>query len=245
LWHQAWSFYGGFEPITLELAGTIANQTSWGTGWKMQVGAALAAVVAFGMARRGRSFAWPFVAVCVVANLVARPLTGHAVEQGSFLSLPAILQMVHVSGAALWLGTLLALAAVGLRRSAELEAGERARVVAALVNGFSPLALAAATALFVAGAATSFLYLGSFEAAYGTVYGRVLLGKLAAFVAVLALGYHNWRRTRPRLDAALEDPLLAVGARAHLVRSAGAELALAALVLLLTAILVALPMPMG
>lgn len=243
LLHQTWAFYGGFEPITLELVGTIANRTSWGLGWKLQIAAAVAAAAVLARARPGRSLVWPLAALAVTAVVITRPLTGHALEGGSFLSLPVILLGVHVGGAALWLGTLLALAVVGLRRAADLGLAERTRVVAVLVNGFSPLALSAATALFVAGCATAFLYLGSFEAAYGTLYGRVLLGKLGAFSGVLALGYHNWQRSRPRLEAALEDPMLGVAARAHLARGAAVELALAAVVLLLTAVLVVLPMP--
>jgi len=112
----------------------------------------------------------------------------------------------------------------------------------ALVDGFSPLALGAAGALFVAGCATSFQYLGSPEDLYATTYGRVLAAKIVAFGAVIGLGYFNWRRVKPRINA---DSETGEGTRALLLRSAAVEVGIAAAVLLLTAVLVALPMPTG
>lgn len=242
LWHQTYAFYGGFEPITFTLARTIVDETLWGSGWQVQVLAAAAAALAFAAVARGWAGAW--LAVVPVAFVVAsRPLTGHAVEEGSWLSLPAILQAVHVAGAALWLGTLAVMFLFGLGRAGALPRSERARTVAAMVNGFSPLALGAATALFVAGCATSFIYLGSPAAIYGTGYGLVLSAKVAVFAGVGALGYYNWRRVRPRLEAAAQGGVADDGVEALLWRAAGTEIALAALVLVLTAVLVILPMP--
>jgi putative copper export protein len=245
VWHQTYAFYGGFEPVTLELVATITNETLWGSGWKVQAIAAAAAAVAFAAAYRRWPGAWLVALPAVAVAVVSRPLTGHATEAGSWFSLPAILQAIHVSGASVWLGTLFAMTAVGLRRARELPTSDRARVIAAMVNGFSPLALGAAMALFLAGSATSFLYLGSPAAVYGTGYGRVFAAKLLVFCAVLAIGYFNWQKVRPRLEGAAQATGDAAVAEALLLRSAGAELAVAVVVLVLTAVLVALPMPAG
>jgi putative copper export protein len=243
LWHQTYAFFGGFEPITRELLGRIANQTVWGSGWKVQVLSAATAGVCFALAGRGRAAAWPAAGLAVAITTAARPLTGHAMEQGSWFSLPAILQVIHVVAAALWIGTLLALAVVGLRRARKLPQ-RRAPLVAALVDGFSPLALGGAAALFIAGSATSFLYLGSPSAVVTTWWGRVFAAKVIAFAGVAGLGYYNWQRVKPRIDSDVTDEAPSA-AQSLLLRSATAELAIAALVLLLTAVLVALPMPMG
>ncbi len=249
VWHQTYAFFGGFEPITLEAIRTITNETLWGSGWKLQVIAATFAVIAFVAAYWSCPAAWLFTWLLVIIATISRPLTGHAVEQGSWLSLPAILQAVHVMGAATWIGTLGTVVFVGLRHVACLDPRNRVRVVAVVVNAFSPVALTAATALFIAGTATSFMYLGSPGAIIGTTYGRVLLAKLLGFMAVVAVGFFNWQRVRPSLD-----PLVDVGmshgsdtsvAEALLWRSACFEVALAAIVLVITAVLVTLPMPMG
>jgi len=243
LWHQTYAFYGGFEPITRALLGRIANETLWGSGWRLQVLSAAAAGVGFAAAYRAWPAAWPAATLAAAVTTAARPLTGHAVEQGSWLSLTAILQVIHVAGAALWIGTLLALALVGLRRARKLPQ-RRAPLVAALVDGFSPLALGGAAALFIAGAATSFLYLGTPSAVVTTWWGRVFAAKVLAFAGVMGLGYYNWQRVKPAIDRDVTDEAPSA-AQSLLLRSAAAELAVAALVMALTAMLVALPMPSG
>ena len=165
------------------------------------------------------------------------------------MSLPAILQAVHVMGAATWIGTLGTVVFIGLRHVACLDPRTRARVVAVVVNAFSPVALTAATALFIAGTATSFMYLGSPGAIIGTTYGRVLLAKLLGFMAVVAVGFFNWQRVRPSLDSVVDLEMshgsVTSVVEALLWRSACFEVALAAIVLVITAVLVTLPMPMG
>ena len=238
-WDQTYAFFGPDEAVTMDLVKIILNGTLWGSGWKVQAIAATCAAVAFTMLLqrwRGASFLlYPSVLVAAIS----RPLTGHALEQGSFFSLPAILQAVHVLSAALWIGTLLVTVVLGVRSASRLGAA-RGAAVAAMVNAFSPLAMGAVTALFMAGTATSFIYLGGVGALFGTTYGLVLLAKFLVFAAVGGIGLYNWQRLRPRLESMAED-----GAETLLLRSAGTELALAVVVLALTAILVALPMPMG
>jgi putative copper export protein len=63
----------------------------------------------------------------------------------------------------------------------------------------------------------------------------VLLIKLALVLLALGAGAFNWRRVRPRFER--ED------ATAMLRRSGGVELALALGILLVTAVLVAVPTP--
>jgi putative copper export protein len=101
------------------------------------------------------------------------------------------------------------------------------------VNAYSPWALAFAATVVVTGAASAWLHLDAPAALWSTAYGRTLLVKLALLAPVLALGAYNWRRVRP----ALHD---AAGV-ARLRRSAAAELAIGALVLAVTAVLVATP----
>ena len=65
-----------------------------------------------------------------------------------------------------------------------------------------------------------------------TTYGRVLLLKLLGVAVVLAVGAYNWKRLTPSLESE---------GTTELQRSVRMELFVAALVLLATAVLVALP----
>ncbi len=243
-WDQTYAFFGPDEAVTMDLVKIILNGTLWGSGWKVQAIAASSAAIAFTMLlRRWRGAAFLLYPSVLVAA-ISRPLTGHALEGGSFFSLPAILQAVHVLSAALWIGTLLVTVVLGVRSASQLGSA-RGGAVAAMVNAFSPLAMGAVTALFIAGTATSFIYLGSVGALFGTTYGLVLLAKFLVFAAVGGIGLYNWQRVRPRLESVVADPGGAGVETLLLLRSAGTELALAVVVLALTAILVALPMPMG
>lgn len=73
------------------------------------------------------------------------------------------------------------------------------------------------------------------EALWTTPYGNTLMIKLVLVMAVLSMGAWNWRRMTPRIRDS--------GGANALARSARKELALAALVLAITAVLLSLPSP--
>ncbi len=183
---------------------------------------------AFGRAARGRRGAWN-AALILGAALVARPaLAGHW---------RALVNPLHEAAGALWLGTLLVLAVAALPEFEGDAAtpAQRAAAVAGLVRRFSPLALFAAALVGLSGVATAWLHLKYFAALWATGYGRLLLVKLAFVAAVAGLGAWNWRRVLPDLGT---PP-----ATARLRRSAAGELALAAVVFVLSAVLSSMPGP--
>lgn len=150
---------------------------------------------------------------------------------------PALVNPIHEAAASLWLGTLFVLVAVGLpvvfRAGTTPDA--RGRMTAALVSRFSPLALAGAGLLVLTGVITAWRHLHRLSSLWTTPYGYTLDVKLVFVLVILALGLWNWKRMTPRLG----DESAAGGLR----RYATAELAFAAVVLILTAILVSLPSP--
>jgi putative copper export protein len=205
----------------------IALDTRWGAGWRWQVAAVvLAGVLVLVAGWRPRAHT-VLTAAAAVAVVTTAPLTGHAVSQGSAPWVNVIVQVAHVAGASLWLGTLLTILLF-------LRAG-RGSALPAAVRAFSPLALGAVGALTVSGVITAFMYLESIGDLWSGAYGRTLTLKLLLFGAVTSLGAYNWRRLKPRLD----DP----NAARTLARTGSAELIIAAIVLAVTAVLVALPMP--
>jgi putative copper export protein len=108
-------------------------------------------------------------------------------------------------------------------------------MAADMVNAFSPLALGSGMALVALGVVNAARHLGAPQALWTTPYGLALVAKLCVVVVVLGLGAWNAFGRRPRMGSAS-------GALA-LRRTAVAELAAAAVVLAITAILVSLPSP--
>jgi len=111
----------------------------------------------------------------------------------------------------------------------------RWQLVAELVGRFSKVALVAAGFAGLSGIVASWLHLKYLAALWTTPYGYALDLKLFVVAIVVALGAWNWRRLTPKLNA---DESVH-----QLRRSATAELVFAAIVLLVTAVLVILPNP--
>jgi putative copper export protein len=126
---------------------------------------------------------------------------------------------------------LLALTVAGIPAALRAEPGSRALGVAALVRAFSPVALGCAGLVVLSGVGTALLHMAELSELWGSAYGRTLLLKVAIVGLVAAAGAYNWKRLTPALG---EEA--GVG---RLRRSATGELAAAAVVLLVTAVLVA------
>jgi putative copper resistance protein D len=136
----------------------------------------------------------------VVLGLLALGLVagaGHAaaVDPGTAAALAA--DVAHLAAAGFWAGGLLPLAL--LLRLASREAGADARPYAVLTaRRFSQAALAMVVVLLVTGAWNAWLQIGGVPALLGTPHGRLLMAKLAVFVAMLALALLN-RGVIPKL----------------------------------------------
>lgn len=164
-------------------------------------------------------------------------LSGHAVSTPRFAPLPVLTDALHVIGAGGWLGSLLAVVLVGIPVALRLAPGERGAAVAALVNAFSPTALFFAGAVAATGVFAAWLHLGAVPELWQSTYGRTLLLKLGVLSVVFGTGAYNWLKVKP----ALGDE----AAAGRLRRSAVVELAVGAVVLAVTAVLVATATPMG
>jgi putative copper export protein/methionine-rich copper-binding protein CopC len=168
---------------------------------------------------------------------LAPALSGHAAAAPRLGPLAILADALHVLAAGGWIGGLLVLVAAGVPAAMRLEREERGPAVAALVNAFSPTALAFAGALTLTGVFAAWLHMGSIAALWESGYGRTLLVKLGVLSGVFATGAYNWFKVKP----ALGDELGAT--RLH--RSAKVEIAIGALVFLVTAVLVATAPPLA
>lgn len=207
--------------------------TTWGTAWTWQAVGALLALIGFVGARRGARWGWILVGVAAIALIVTPGLSGHAAAVASLTALAVASDAAHVLGVGLWLGTLLVVLAVGIplaRR--EREAG---RALEGLVSAFSPLALIMGGLVVGTGVIASLFHLSAVSDLWSTGYGRVLAAKVALVGIVLIMGALNWRRIGPAVGQS--------GGDRALMRSATAELAITVVIIAVTAVLVAMPLP--
>ncbi|HEV8685889.1 MAG TPA: copper resistance protein CopC [Gaiellaceae bacterium] len=204
--------------------------TRYGQGWLLCGAGALtlSAVAAAAIAETSRTV--EAVAFAIAAACAVTPaLVGHAHASGS---LATVADILHVQAAALWTGGLATVVAALL-----LERGSRWRLAATAVPRLSQTAVAAVAVLVVAGTISGYLEVRAVRGLWETHYGQLLLAKLALVTPLLALGAWNNRFAVPRLRSELASAL----ERRRFVQRAGAELALMAAVVGVTAVLVAQP----
>jgi copper transport protein len=220
----------GLEGCLLAAArpGDLMRPATWALGLASTAGtSALVAIAALAllmlglMLRPGR-LSTAALASGAVAAIGALALTGHAASAAPhWLTVSAV--ALHALAMAFWLGAFWPLRVVLAR--------EARSVAAAVVARFSRLAVGAVLLLILAGLVLAAVQVETLAALVTTDYGRLLLLKLAAVAALLGLAAWNKRRLTPRL-AAGDD-----AAARLLRRSIGAEMAVAAAVLALTAAL--------
>ena len=235
LYAQSLAMHGAADAFDGELVMTMITGTGWGTGWILEVGAAVIAIAGFLIARRGRSAGWAIAGAAGLALALTPALSGHAAATPG-LTLAAILaDALHVIGAAGWIGSLLLVIGAGIPVAMRLAPDQRGATVAHLVNAFSPVALVFAALLVLTGTFAGWLHIGFSSALWTSDYGQMLLRKLVVLGAVIGLGAWNWLRVKPTLGSE--------AAATRLRRSAATEIALAVVVVIITAALVATPPP--
>lgn len=235
LYAQSYAMHGPERVLDGSLVISMLSGTVWGWGWLLQLAGVVIAATGFRAATGGRVTGWGIAAVGAASLAFSPALSGHAASAPQLVPLAILADGFHVIGAGGWLGSLLVLVTVGLPAALRLDAGARGPAVAALVNALSPTALGFAGITAASGVFTAWLHLDAVSALWQTPYGQTLLLKLAILSVVAATGAYNWRRVKPTLG-------VGTGA-ARLRRSASVELAVGALVLVVTAVLVATPTP--
>lgn len=224
-----------------------------GTAWLLQMGAAIVACAGFALARtlsegttrlkaRARS-GWIVATITALVLGVTPALSGHAAAAPNLRWLALTADSLHVLAAGGWLGSLFAMAAVGVPVALVISTDRKlhaARLVAELVNAFSPTALVFAAVVVVTGVISAWLRLESLSALWTSTYGKVLLVKLAVVALVLAGGAFNWRGMRVALSGAVPGDEVTKRFR----QSGMLELIAGALVIVVTAVLVAAPTPL-
>jgi copper transport protein len=190
--------------------------------------------------RRPRPPALAAAAVLGVAILATFTFAGHA-RTGRWTTFATILDLFHLGGAAIWLGGVVVLG-VALARRAQL----RGAVDAA--QRFAAIAPIAIAVIVASGFLQGLRQTDGLESIVDTAYGRLLLVKIGLVGLVLTAASVSRAVLRGREETRAREPLpvgpgaARVEAEPELVRdlrdSVIAEVAIAALVLAVTAVLV-------
>lgn len=199
-------------------------QTRW--GWALSGQALAAGIASVTLLVGHRRQAWPRVAEVCVAGLAVLPaFLGHAGAAGEWRAFSVLVDIAHLTAAGSWVGALGLLAswAVGGRRTAD-----GAALCAALIVAFHPVAMVAASTVFVTGLVTAWLRMGIPVGIAASSYSGLFVAKLLIVGVTAAIGAGHSRHARRRLQAV----------EVHSIsRTLVSETLLAVLVLAITAVL--------
>lgn len=229
LYLQSRSMIEPDERLSFDIVRLVIG-TPWGRGWLAQATAALGALIGWRAMAKPAAARWAggLVVLSALGLVLALPMTGHAIGLPAAGRLGYPLTVLHVGGGAIWLGTL------GIILITAIGPADPTFRLGPLVRAYSTIALPAGLVTIGCGLVVAWRYVGGFGPLLSTVYGNVLLLKIAALAGVAAAGAYNWRVVLPRLET---------GQTAPLSRSARFETVIGIILLAVTAVLVSLPAP--
>ena len=177
---------------------------------------------------------------CAVVTAAAAALAGTLTWAGHAAGAPGTEGLIHppadflhLVAAAAWVGTLLPL--VVLLAATGADAASLALAHTVTVR-FSALGIASVATLLITGSINTWYLAGSVRALTDTDYGRLLLLKVALFLAMVAVAAVNRFLLTPRL-AQTADAAARQAALHQLRRNAGVEIAIGTLVIVIVAVL--------
>jgi putative copper export protein/mono/diheme cytochrome c family protein len=235
------------QPLNAVLSsgvvGIVLRQTRFGEAWALR--ALLVVVLAGCLVAQGRirknAFGWIglLAASAFVASL-AWAGHGAAAEDLPFdvIHLPA--DILHLLATGAWLGALLPL--VFLLAQMRGDGSSTGLAVArAATSRFSVLGVTSVGTLLATGIINTWFLAGTIPALVGTLYGQLLLVKVALFAAMIAVASVNRGRLMRSLADVASEATLRLRAVGQLGRNAAIEASLGLFVLAIVAIIGTLP----
>jgi putative copper export protein len=231
---QLWSLKDPTDSLSWDFAKVVLLDGTWGYSWILQTVAAFSlCAITSSPSRRATRFR-PFVPFLILLVLWAQTGMGHAASGFWNGPLGRGLQLAHLVGGGVWLGTLGVLAVAVFPA---LDHAEGHPLLGGVLQDFSVAARSGAAMVVLAGLLITLKYAGSVSAFLAAAWGRLLMLKFAGLGGVAGLGWYNWRVVTPGI--ARGDP----DGAARLRRAVRAELALGLVMLAITAFLVATQLP--
>jgi copper transport protein len=173
---------------------------------------------------------------------VAPALAGHAsLESPIGVFFPA--DVIHVLAASVWVGGIAALLLALPAATRELQGADRGRLLLVTLARFSPLALGAIVAIAITGVVQAYIDVRSLHGLLHSIYGALILVKVALLLALISLGWVNRERVLPALRRLVDAGRTPAGAGILARRTLRGELLLMLAVFGVTAALISYTPP--
>lgn len=226
----AGSLGAALDPATMS---SVMTEMAMGAASAVRAGAAALALGLLLITRPGRP-AWLGAVGLGAVSVASLAWMGHgAATEGGPGLIHLLADIAHLAAAAIWLGALAFFVGLALSPASDQQRGAFQTALA----GFSGVGSCLVAVLVATGLINSWFLIGpvGLTAVGATLYGRLLLAKLAAFGVMLALAAINRFRLAPALAQARRDGGGADKAVSALKRSLILETGMAVLVALLVA----------
>jgi copper resistance protein D len=185
------------------LAWIVLTQTAFGDAWmlRLEMAALLAVLLLLPHANSGFASATDWICAMLAAGLAASlAFAGHAAATEGFDgTIHLASDVLHLVAAGAWLGALWPLSIL-LGRARRAGDTAAAAIAYQATRRFSILGMISVAAILASGVVNTYEILGMMAfSMMGTDYNRLLLAKIAVFIAMLALAAFNRQRLTPRL----------------------------------------------
>ncbi len=218
---------------------TLLAQTQFGQVWQLRGLMALLVLATLFIAERARSgVAWKSALAVIAALAFAGSLawSGHgAATPGPVGVLHLVADIAHLIAASLWLGGLAPLSLLLWRTRHGGTDGKAAREA---TRRFAGIAVVSVLVLLASGIVNTLFLVSSVSALIDTLYGRLLLAKIALFVVMLAFAAVNRLRLTPAIG---QSGPAGPRAAARMAVHSACELALGLAILAVVGVLGMLP----
>lgn len=221
-------------PIDRQAIGMLLTGSATGTAWEARLVALIVAVIA-ALIAAGRTAPLGLVALAAGIALATLAWTGHgAMDDGATGWVHLLADILHLLSAGAWVGALIGLTLLVVRPAVRVDVAHL-RLTHRALHGFGLVGTIVVGMIVVTGLVNGWLLVGAgnLPRLPTTLYGQLLLAKLALFGAMLVLASLNRFRLTPAFErsVAAEDHRAALGAlRRSLVIEGGCAVAVLALV---------------
>ncbi|RSV14828.1 copper resistance protein CopD [Sphingomonas sp. ABOLG] len=200
-------------PVDREAIGMLLSGSATGIAWEARM-AALAVASIAALLAAGRAAPISLVAFAAAVALATLAWTGHgSMDEGAVGWVHLGADILHLLAGGAWAGALLGLVLLVARPVGRADAAHLALTRRAL-HGFGLVGTILVCTIIVTGVVNAWLLVGltNLPNLAATVYGQLLIAKLALFGAMLALASLN----RFRLTSAFERSIAVTGHRGAL-----------------------------